>query len=192
MPTDCQSKEKDQIKTRKQTNKKIQVILLVLQSPLCASGWEGQGLSVGQSAPTPLFLDFNALEKALISWVQYFKIETQTSFSMNIQKKKKKKHKIFQCLRDRMSSVGAPPRAGRLLTNERRNFFDDGQLIEMLRTWFQAKNHTWITNQLVMDIIYRGAASSVTKWPEWQQGEKNTSYAEAKTPRWDEDVKTEG
>lgn len=56
--------KKDEIKTRK---KKIQVILLVLQSLLCASGWEGQSLSVQQSAPTPLFLDFNALEKALIS-----------------------------------------------------------------------------------------------------------------------------
>lgn len=56
--------KKDEIKTRK---KKIQVILLVLQSLLCASGWEGQSLSIQQSAPTPLFLDFNALEKALIS-----------------------------------------------------------------------------------------------------------------------------
>lgn len=57
--------KKDEIKTRKK--KKIQVILLVLQSLLCASGWEGQSLSIQQSAPTPLFLDFNALEKALIS-----------------------------------------------------------------------------------------------------------------------------
>lgn len=84
----CQptAKIEKRMKSKLGKKKKIQVILLVLQSPLCASGWEGQSLSIQQSAPTPLFLDFNALEKALISWVQYFKIETQTSFSMNIQK----------------------------------------------------------------------------------------------------------
>lgn len=91
----CQPTAKVEKRIKIKTNKKkkiiIQVILLVLQSPLCASGWEGQSLSVQQSAPSPLFLDYNALEKALISWVQYFKIETQTSFSMNIQKKRKKK-----------------------------------------------------------------------------------------------------
>lgn len=82
----CQPTAKREKRMKSKLGKKIQVIPLVLQSPLCASGREGQSLSIQQSAPTPLFLDFNALEKALISWVQYFKIETQTSFGMNIKK----------------------------------------------------------------------------------------------------------
>lgn len=45
----------------------IQVILFALQSKLCASGWEGRNKSFQQCAPSPLFLDSNALEKALIS-----------------------------------------------------------------------------------------------------------------------------
>lgn len=82
--------------------KKFKSFFLSYKARCAHLKWEGQSFSVQQSAPNPLFLDFNALEKALISWVQYFKIETQTSFSMNIQKK----HKIFQCLRDWINSLG--------------------------------------------------------------------------------------
>lgn len=83
----CQptAKVKDRVKTRKK-KKKFKSFFLSYKARCAHQGGRDKVSSVRQSAPTPLFLDFNALEKALISWVQYFKIETQTSFSMNIQK----------------------------------------------------------------------------------------------------------
>lgn len=44
--------KKDEIETRK--NKRFKSFFLSYEAPLCASGWEGQSLSVQQSAPTPL------------------------------------------------------------------------------------------------------------------------------------------
>lgn len=48
-------------------------------------------IRVGGASPCPRFLDINAFEKALISWVQYFKRETQKSFNIIVQM-----HKILK------------------------------------------------------------------------------------------------
>lgn len=98
----CQPTAKREERIKLKLGKKIQVILFVLQSPLCASWWEGQGLSTQQSSPTPLFPGFQCLGKSS----HFMSTVLQNRNSNKFQHEYSRKHKIFQRLWDWMISQG--------------------------------------------------------------------------------------
>lgn len=114
MPTNCQNREKDEIKTRK---KKFKSFFLSYKARCAHQGGRDKVCLFNKCSHSP-FPGFQCLGKS-----SHFMSTVLQNRNLNkFQHENSKKHKIFQCLRDRMNSLGrcvCLSIIGHLLTNKK-------------------------------------------------------------------------
>lgn len=105
MPNNCQNREKDKIKTRKQTKKKFKSFFLSFKARCAHQSGRDKVCLFNKVLPPP-FPGFQCLGKSSHFMSTVLQNRNSNKFQHEYSKKKKKKHKIFRCWRDWMNSLG--------------------------------------------------------------------------------------